>query len=82
MDCSPPGSFVHGVLQTELLEWVAVPFSRGSSRPRGQTLVSCVSCTASGLFTHSISWEAWGLWQRLMDKDLDASVWRRDINGG
>ena len=34
MDCSPPGSSVHGILQTRSLEWVAMPSSRGSSRPR------------------------------------------------
>ena len=43
MDCSPPGSSVHGILQARILEWVAVPFSRGSSRPRDQTQVSCVA---------------------------------------
>ena len=32
-DCSLPGSSVHGILQARLLEWVAIPFSRGSSRP-------------------------------------------------
>jgi len=37
MDCSPPGSSVHGILQARILEWVAVPFSRGSSQPRDQT---------------------------------------------
>ena len=37
MDCSPPGSSVHGVLQARLLEWVAISFSRGSSQPRDQT---------------------------------------------
>ena len=31
MDCSPPGSSVHGILQARMLEWVAIPFSRGSS---------------------------------------------------
>ena len=31
MDCSPPGSSVHGILQAGTLEWVAIPFSRGSS---------------------------------------------------
>ena len=30
MDCSPPGSSVHGILQARILEWVAMPFSRGS----------------------------------------------------
>ena len=33
MDCSPPGSSVHGILQARILEWVAIPFSRGSSNP-------------------------------------------------
>ena len=31
MDCSPPGSFVHGILQARILGWVAIPFSRESS---------------------------------------------------
>ena len=34
MDCNPPGSSVHGILQARILEWVAIPSSRGSSRPR------------------------------------------------
>ena len=34
MDCSPPGSSVHGILQARILEWVAISLSRGSSRPR------------------------------------------------
>ena len=41
MDCSPPGSSVHGILQARILEWVVSSFSRGSSRPRDQTHVSC-----------------------------------------
>ena len=44
MDCSPSGSSVHGILWARTLEWVAVPSSRGSSRPRDQTHVSYVSC--------------------------------------
>ena len=40
MDCSPPGSSVHGISQARTLEWVATPFSRGSSQPRDQTPVS------------------------------------------
>ena len=42
MDCSPPGSSVHGILQARKLEWVAISFSRGSSRPRNWTFVSYV----------------------------------------
>ena len=38
MDCSPPGSSVHGIIQVRILEWVAIPFSRGSSQSRDQTL--------------------------------------------
>ena len=47
-DYSPPGSSVHGVLQARLLEWIAISFSRGSSRPSDG---SRVSCTAGGFFT-------------------------------
>jgi len=44
MDCSSPGSSVHGILQARILEWVAVSSSRGSSWLRGWTWGSCVSC--------------------------------------
>ena len=40
MDCSPPGSSVHGISQARILEWVTFPFSRGSSQPRDWTWVS------------------------------------------
>ena len=45
MDCScpPPGSSIYGILQTRILEWVAMPFSRGSSQPRDGTWVSCLA---------------------------------------
>ena len=43
-DCNPPGSFVCGILQARTLERVAISFSRGSSPPRDQTPVSCISC--------------------------------------
>ena len=43
VDCSPPGSSVHGILQAGILEWVAISFFRGSSRPRDQTQVSRVA---------------------------------------
>ena len=38
MDCSPPGSSVHGILQARILEWVVISFSRGSSQPRNANL--------------------------------------------
>ena len=43
MDCSPPGSSVHGILQARTLEWVAMPSSRGSSRPRDRTWIFCIA---------------------------------------
>ena len=43
VDCSPPGSSVHGILQARILEWVAISFSRGSSWPRDQTQVSRIA---------------------------------------
>ena len=43
VDCSPPGSSIHGILQARILEWVAISFSRGSFRPRDQTQVSCIA---------------------------------------
>ena len=45
MDCSPPRSSVYGILQTRILEGVAMPSSRGSSPPRVRTYISYVSCT-------------------------------------
>ena len=58
MDCSPPGSSVHGILQAKILEWVAVPSSRGSSPPRDQTCIFYVSCLAGWFFITSATWEA------------------------
>ena len=54
-DCSPPGSSVHGILQARILEWVAISFSRGSSRPRDQTQVSHIAgrCFTGG----GVAWE-------------------------
>ena len=43
MDCSPPGSSVHGIFQERVLEWVAIPFPRESSWPRDWTPVSCIA---------------------------------------
>ena len=42
MDCSQPGSSLHGILQARLLEWVFISFSRGSSQPKDRTHVSCI----------------------------------------
>ena len=52
MDCSLPGSSVHGILQARILEWVAMLSSRASSQPRDRT------CIAGGFFITSATWEA------------------------
>ena len=54
MDCSPPGSSVHGILQARIQEWVANPFSREYSWPKDQTWVSCI---IGKLFTISVTRE-------------------------
>ena len=43
VDCSPLGSSFHGISQARILEWVVIPFSRGSSQTRDQTQVSCIA---------------------------------------
>ena len=48
---SPLGSSVHGILQARILEWVAVPCSRGSSQDGDQSCISCSSWSAGGFFT-------------------------------
>ena len=53
--CDPMGYTVHGILLARLLEWVAFPFSRGSSQPRDRTQVSCI---AGGFFTSWTTREA------------------------
>ena len=52
MDHSPPGSSVHGIFQARTLEWAAMSSSRGSSQPRDQTRVSCISCTDRSVLYH------------------------------
>ena len=58
MDCSPPGSSIHGILQARILEWVAIPFSRGSSQPKDQTRVSCISCIGRQILYHWATWKS------------------------
>ena len=52
MECGPPTSSVHGILQARIMEWVAMPSSRGSSRPRDGACVSYVSCTGRRILCH------------------------------
>ena len=57
MYCSLPGSSVHGIVQARILEWVAISYSRGSSRLRNWTRVSCISCMGRLILYHLSSWE-------------------------
>ena len=57
IDCSPTATSVHGILQTRILEWVPIPFSRGSSRPRDWTHISC---SGRRILYH------WATWQVLL----------------
>ena len=43
MDCSPPGSSIHGIFQARILEWVAISYATESSQPRDRTWVSCIA---------------------------------------
>ena len=67
MGCSRPGFSAHGILQVRILEWVAIPFSRGSFWPREWTCVFYVSCIGRQLLYHShhlgrllLSWDSPG----------------------
>ena len=59
IDCSLPGSSVHGILQVRIPEWVAIPFSRGSSQPRDWTHDSH---TAGKFFTVWATWDVQEYW--------------------
>ena len=69
MDCSPPGSSVHGIFLARMLEWVAISSSRGSSQPRDPAHVSCVSCMFAVGQT-----KASHLQNRTISKDLEGSI--------
>ena len=55
LDCSPPGSSVHRILQARILEWVAISSSRRSSQSKDQIQVSCIG---RGILYHWATWEA------------------------
>ena len=73
MDCSLPNSSVHRVLHARILEWVAIPFSRGSLRLRDWT---CVSCIAGGFFTIWTTREApiWAHVNQLTNKQTQSNL--------
>ena len=66
VDYSPPGSSVHGILQARILEWVAIPFSRGSSWPRDQTQVSRIAGRGFNLWATREDWMKYISWYILL----------------
>ena len=65
MDHSPPGSSVHGIFQARISKWVAAFYSRRSSWPRDQTLVSCISCIDSFVLYRYTTWGALCILQQI-----------------
>jgi len=57
-DCSPRGSSVRGISQARTVKWAAVSYSRGSSWPKDQTPISCVSCIGRQILYNCAPWEA------------------------
>ena len=58
VDCSPPGSSVHGILQARILDWVAISLSRGSSQSRDWTCISWGSCVGWQILYHWATWDS------------------------
>ena len=61
MDCRLPGSSVHGISQARILEQVAISYSRGSSQPRDQNRILCVSCTDRWVLYHCALGSPWSI---------------------
>ena len=73
MDCSLPGFSVHGNFQAKILEWVAISFSKGSSRHRGRTWVSCIT---GGRFTLWATREAqYEVWEGRNMRNMREEIW-------
>ena len=77
VDYSPPGSSTHGIFQVRILEWIAIPFSRGPSlgpsQPRNWTQVSC---TASRFFAIWATREAW----EYSGEDYRSNLWLKGVS--
>ena len=85
VDCSLPGSSVHGILQSRILEWVTISFSRGSSRPGDQTRVSRIGGRRFNLWDtdHNKLWKIlkeMGIPDHLTDLPLEKPICRSGSN--
>ena len=70
MEHTLPGYSVRGILQARILEWVAMPSSRGSSQPRDQTHISCVCCIGRQVLYHQRHLESPGAELRFPPKEV------------
>ena len=76
MDCSPQGFSVYGILQARILEWVAIPFSSGSSWPRDRSQVPHIA----GILYH-LSYQGSIMWNAgLCESQAGITIARRNIN--
>ena len=79
--CSPPGSSVHGISQARILEWAAISFSRGSSRPRDQNWVSCIAADSLPSEPPGISSQKAQVWKcQHLGEYFRAKSFRRDTS--
>ena len=85
MDCSLPGSSIYGIFQAIVLEWIAISFSRGSSRPRDQTRVSRIVDRRFTVWaTREVlkeSWvpKNWYFWTVVLEKTLESPLDCKEI---
>ena len=87
MDCSLPGSSIHGILQARILEWIATSYSRGYSWFRGQIDISCYSCIGRWILYHWATWEEQRTITNSFRKNEAAGLkWKQrlvvDVSGG
>ena len=81
MDCSPPDFSVRGILQTRILEWVAMPSSRGSSWPKGWRHGPCASCIGRQILSCWATREALVMPEPLLNYDTDKMwLWRLSLS--
>ena len=72
MDCSLPGSSVHGIFQARIADLVALSFSKGSSQSRDQIQISCICCNGKKILYHWATWEARLLYDPLINTNNDS----------
>ena len=78
MDCSLPGSSVHGIFQARVLEWIAISFSRGFSQLRDGNQVSCIvnRCFTIWATREDLLFAVWSVKQK--GKEFSCSVWAKE----